>query len=250
MRHGQTIQLRARGFTLIEVLLAVVVFAIVLAAMNGVFFGALRLRNKAHEAFDTALPLQQTVGIIKRDLEGIMLPGGKFSGQFQTSPTTSSSTSTGSSTSAGSSTADLTGERVSPDIYTCSGYIDDTSPWAEVQKVAYFLAEPTNSTATAPGKDLVRSITHNLLPVLTDDPVQQPLLSGVESFALTYYDGTSWTETWDSTTATNLPNAIKVQITLAQEKNQRSTLAPIEFIVPVMVQRRTNSTQQATGGSQ
>ena len=244
MRHGQTIQRRARGFTLIEVMLAVVVFAIVLGAINTVFFSALRLRNKAHEAFDTALPLQQTVGIIKRDLEGIMLPGGKFSGQFQTSPTTSSSTSTGSSA------ADLTGERVSPDIYTCSGYIDDTSPWADVQKVAYFLAEPTNSTATAPGKDLVRSITHNLLPVLTDDPVQQPLLSGVESFALTYYDGTSWTETWDSTTATNLPNAIKVQITLAQEKNQRSALAPIEFIVPVMVQRRTNSTQQATGGSQ
>ena len=77
-----------------------------------------------------------------------------------------------------------------------------------------------------------------------------PLLSGVENLALTYYDGTSWTETWDSSTTTNLPVAIKVDITLAEAKGARSTLAPIEFIVPVMVQRRTNSTQQATGGGQ
>lgn len=227
------IQRPARGFTLIEVLLAVAVFAIVLAAINTVFFGALRLRNKTNKAFEIALPLQQTVGIVKRDLDGIMLPGGLLSGQLQTTVTTLDS-ATGS-----------LGLRVSPDIFTCTGIIDDTSPWAEVRKVAYFLVMPTNDT---PGKDLIRSITHNLLPVTTDEPAQQWLMSGVEKMALQFYDGLTWTETWDSTTATNLPRAIKVQITLAQADNSRSTLAPVEFIVPVMVQARTNSTQQATGG--
>src|SRR5688572_5904097 len=38
------------AFTLLEVLIAVVTFGIVLAAMNAVFYGALRLRNKTTEA--------------------------------------------------------------------------------------------------------------------------------------------------------------------------------------------------------
>ena len=46
------------GFTLLELLLAVAAFALVLAAINGVFYGALRLRNKTVAGFDDSLPLQ------------------------------------------------------------------------------------------------------------------------------------------------------------------------------------------------
>jgi len=231
MRH------HACGFTLIEVLLAVAVFAIVLAAINTVFFGALRLRNKTHDAFEIALPLQQAVGIIKRDLGGIMLPGGTMTGQFQTTPTNN-----------GGASIDFIGLRVSPDIFTCTGLIDDTSPWAEVQKVTYFLADPTNN---ATGRDLIRSISRNPLPLnTTEEPEQQWLLGGIERMALQFYDGRAWTETWDSTLTTNLPMAIKVQIALAGQNSQRSLLAPIEFIVPVMVQPRTNTAATASGGGQ
>src|SRR5947207_14101285 len=56
--HGRT-----RGFTLLELLIAVAVFAIVLAAINAVFYGALRLRNKTTEAIKEALPMQQALAI-------------------------------------------------------------------------------------------------------------------------------------------------------------------------------------------
>ena len=231
------IRREARGFTLIEVLLAVAVFAIVLAAINTVYFGALRLRNKTHDAFEIALPLQQAVGIIKRDLGGIMLPGGTMTGQFQTTPTNNSDAN-----------IDFIGLRVSPDIFTCTGIIDDTSPWTELQKVTYFLADPTNN---ATGRDLIRAISRNPLPLNTvaDEPEQQWLMGGVERMALQFYDGRTWIETWDSSLTTNLPVAIKVQIALAGQNSQRSLLSPIEFIVPVMVQPRTNTTAAATGGS-
>jgi hypothetical protein len=118
------------------------------------------------------------------------------------------------------------------------------SPWAEVQKVAYFLALPTNNAA---GKDLIRSISRNPLPVnVAEEPEQQWLMGGVDSMALQYYDGRAWTEVWDSSLATNLPLAIKVQIALAREDGRRSDQAPIEFIVPVMVQPLTNATASAT----
>lgn len=231
---------RVRGFTLIEVLLAVAVFAIVLGAINTVFFAALRLRNKVSDAYEAALPVQQAIGIIKRDLAGIMVPAGQFSGALQTTPTTVDNTS---------GATVVAGLRVSPDIYTCTGLVDDTSPFAEVQKVAYYLADPTNNTA---GKDLIRSITRNLLPARSEQPVEQWLMSGVESMAFLYFDGTTWADTWDSVATTNLPMAIKVQISRATEQKNISTLAPIEFIVPIMVQVRTNSASSTTtsGGSQ
>jgi len=226
-----SVVLRPSGFTLIEVLLAVAVFSIVLAAINSVFFAALRLRNRSYAAFDKALPIQQAIAIVKRDLEGIMFPGGPLAGSFQTT-----------STNLDPFSASI-GLRVSPDFSTTSGYADSYSPWSEVQKVAYFLAPSTNNSV---GKDLIRSVHHNLLPVMTDEPVKQWLMGGVESMGLSYFDGLVWTEVWDSSTATNLPKAIKVQISLVQDVGRRTVLAPVELIVPVLVQGVTNST--TTGG--
>ena len=233
MMPGLPVQRRPRGFTLIEILLAVAVFAIVLTAINTVFFGALRLRNKTNEAFETALPLQQAVAIITRDLEGIVMPGGTLFGPMQSTPTNTAGM------------VDSICTRVSADLFTNTGLVDDSSPWSEIQKVAYFLAAPTNNTA---GKDLIRSVTHNLLPVNTDDPVQQWLLSGVDKMAMQYYDGMAWIDTWDTTTATNLPTAIKVQIYFLADNSSRTAPTPVEFIVPVVVQPLTNTVTTTAGG--
>ena len=65
-----------RGFTLLELLLATAVAAVVLLAINTVFFGALRLHNTTHEKIDTDLVLQRALGIVRRDLAGLMLPTG------------------------------------------------------------------------------------------------------------------------------------------------------------------------------
>src|SRR6266571_3956497 len=60
----------ARAFTLIEVLLAVSVFAIVLIAINTVFYSALRLRATTARVLDQSAPLQQTLIVLRRDLHG------------------------------------------------------------------------------------------------------------------------------------------------------------------------------------
>jgi len=224
---------RAGGFTLLEVLLAVVIFAIVLVAIHGVFYGAIRLRNKTTDALEEAVPLQHAVAIIKRDLASIVAPGGTLSGQLQTTPV--ANTLTPSAT---------TGQQVSPDFYTATGAINDATPWGDIQKVTYYLAEPTNNAA---GKDLLRSVSRNLLPVLTEQPEQQWLMSGVQDVTFLFYDGTEWVNSWDSTTQeTPLPQAIKVQIQLVTGQTQPVQNSPIEIVVPVDVQARTNQTQQAS----
>lgn len=221
----------ARAFTLIEVLLAVAVFAIVLGAINSVFFGALRLRNKTAETLEAAVPLQQALNTIQRDLEGMMLPGGRFAGTFSTS------------VEGMSNNVAFIGERLTPDIFTTSGSVSDSARWSDAQKVAYFLALPTSSTIPS-GKDLVRQVTANLLPVSVEEPEVQWLMGGVQDMALQYFDGLVWSETWSDT---NLPSAIRVQLTLAAEyRSSAKVPAPIELIVPVLIQASTNSTE--TGG--
>ena len=68
----------ASAFTLLELLIAVVAFAIVLAAINSVFYGAVRLRNKTVESIDAALPIQHALAILRADLSNIVPPGGLF----------------------------------------------------------------------------------------------------------------------------------------------------------------------------
>jgi len=232
---------RNRGFTLLEVLIATAVFAIVLAAMNTVFFGAMRLRNTTTESIEASLPVQQALAIIKRDLSNLVVPGGVLSGSFQTTSITNG----------------LTGHW-SPNFYTATALIDPSSPWAEVQRVTYGLVISTNRNAV--GRDLVRATTRNLLPVLVEDPpVQQRLLGEVQDLRLSYYDGAQWRDSWDSTSAdlgtgrTNtLPQAIKIQIQRSQPASARGAAlaGTLELVVPVVVQARTNQTQQTGGGSQ
>jgi general secretion pathway protein J len=228
------------GFTLLEILIAVTAFAIVLAAINAVFYSALRLRTKAHESFENAVPLQRALSIIKRDLENIVLPGGTLSGSLQTTPTANLSMN---SSGGAAGTASTTPGQVGPNFFTASGIIDETSPFAEVQRVSYALLDSTNGGF---GRDLFRSVSRNLLPSLEGEPLLQPLVGGVQALAFLYYDGSQWRDSWDTTVGdartglTNvLPQAIKVQLALASQ-GTRSELNPVELVVPLTLQARTN----------
>ena len=196
------------------------------------------LRNGITESLEQALPAQHALSVIQRDLANLAVPGGTLSSVFQTASITN-----------------VVGGQSSPDFYTTTGLIDQTSPWAEIQRVSYVLMDPTDRGAV--GKDLVRTVARNLLPPTADEqPAQQWLMGGVQGVTFYYYDGTQWRDSWDSTTAdrttgltNNLPQAIKVQIQLASQQTGRalSVAAPIELVVPIVVQARTNRTQQASG---
>ena len=228
-----------RGFTLLELLLAILVFSIVLGAIHVVFFSAFKLRNKTSDAIERSLPLQQTLDIIRRDLANLVPPGGTFSGALQSTPTASTATGMGGSPSQGN-----LGN--GPLFYTTVGIVDDNAPWGEVECVSYNLAPTTNNE---PGMDLFRSVTRNLLPVTQAQTANQFLMSGVDAITFQYYNGTAWQSTWDSTQVNpttgltnNLPTAIKVDLQLHNDNYAAGIPAPVEMVVPIMVVARTNVT--------
>ncbi|HVV73992.1 MAG TPA: prepilin-type N-terminal cleavage/methylation domain-containing protein, partial [Verrucomicrobiae bacterium] len=85
----------AVGFTLIELILAVGIFAIVMVAINTAFFAALRLRQHSSDALEESLPLDHALSVLRQDLVNAVPPGGVLAGDFRSG--------TGGASSGGSS---------------------------------------------------------------------------------------------------------------------------------------------------
>ena len=173
--------------------------------------------------------MDQALTILRRDLQCAVPPepNGVMTGDFKA----------GNVTSLGLS------QPVDVEIFTATGALHDNEPWGDIQRVTYELKDP--AARTAAGRDLVRSITRNLLSSTTLDVEDQPLLSGVESIKFSCFDGTQWLDTWDTTDTTtadtNLPVAVRVLIQMAGNNTDNTRPQPIQILVPIDSQSRTNT---------
>jgi general secretion pathway protein J len=225
VRNPKTAQTGA--FTLIELLLGIGIMAIVLIAINAVFFSTMRLRESVTNAVNETLPIQQAISIVRRDLQGAVPPAtdGIMTGDFRV----------GGVTTAGVGTpADI-------ELYTTTGTLRENEPWGEIQKVTYQLRQSANREV--PGKDLFRSVTRNVLATMVPQPEDQFMMGGIESIQFSCFDGSGWYDTWDSTVTTNLPSAVRVRILMANPGGS-GTPRPIEMLVPIDSQSRTNQAVQ------
>jgi len=228
--HGRFI--RCDGFTLLEVMLAMAVCAIALAAINGMFFSALRLRDTTLRAVDESQPAQLALSTIRRDLASAMSPttNGYMTGDFRVGDITSMGLN----------------QNVSIEMYTTTGALRDDEPWGEVQRVTYEL-RPSTGAVGVRGQDLVRSVTRDLLATITPVPEDQWMLGHVQNLTFDCYDGTQWRNTWDTTSGdTNLPIAVRVTIQLAGEgPDDPHAREPIVLLVPIDSLARTNQVPSA-----
>jgi type II secretion system protein J len=225
-----------KAFTLIEMLLAVAICAIVLLAINGVFATAVRLRDKTTERVEESLPINRALDILCRDLKGTVGPGGYLAGDFRCG-VQATGASMGLSGEAGSAGLDF---------YTSTGAIADKAPWGDLQEVFYELKAPSDRNQA--GMDLVRCINRNLLAMATQTPEIQWLMGGVQTLEFDCYDGTQWRSTWDTSAGdTNLPVAVRVRIQLAARPGEDAGVSqPLEMLVPLVSQARANLTTTET----
>src|SRR5487761_2416144 len=229
--HASRITHHVRAFTLVEMILAIGVAAIVLIAVNAVLFAALHLRDATSAVVDAAA-LDQTMTFLRRDLQCAVTPTNG------TSKVLSGSFRVGSVPSLG------VPEPVAIEMFTATGALGVNAPWADIQRVSYELKPPADRAAT--GQDLVRSVTRNLLTLTTPEIEDQLMLSGVASIKFSCYDGAQWQDTWDTTgltaVSTNLPLAVRVDIQMAGDNNA----GPVEILVPIDSVSRTNTVLTAS----
>jgi prepilin-type N-terminal cleavage/methylation domain-containing protein len=211
------------AFTLIELVLSLAIAAVVLAAINAVFFGALHLRASTVAVAEQTLPVERAVETIKNDLASIRPPSTNgYIGPMGTDATAVGMT-----------------RPLLLELFTSSAHISDDVPWGDVQKIDYWLQPPTNPAAGATGMDLIRGVTRNLLASTPESPEPHRLLGNLQNLRFSYFDGTNWNDTW-SVTLSNVPIAIKVFLTFTKPADGAPASPPFQFVVPVITQLSTN----------
>ena len=124
---------------------------------------------------------------------------------------------------------------------TSTGALSDYEPWGKVQRVTYTLRASMNRNSIG-GKDLIRSVTRNLLATAQDQPYEQLLLTDARQVQLMFYDGIQWRNYWDSTTETStLPKGIKIEVDFAPDSDRRTNIS-LQVTVPILLQAPTNTT--------
>jgi type II secretion system protein J len=227
MRRGHRI-----GFTLLEVLASVSMFAVIMAALLGAFHITMNMRENAYKRIEEGLPKHYVADIIKRDFASAAAPAGVLAGPF-----------IGESEEVSSVRLDTV------EFFSASGMIDQENPWSELQMVQYYLLEPENEGS---GLDFTRAVTWNLLPLDEEDPDEQRLLAGVRSLTLEYYDGEVWEDTWDSTLQdSQAPSAVRMLIEfepegdVEDEEEDEEAVAPSPLEIVVAIESRAIISEDA-----
>jgi len=240
-----------RAFTLIEVLLTIAIFAVILAAIDGVLFAALRLQNHAEDAVGDVLPAGRAIEFIKRDIAGIVPMNNSTNSSTNDSSSSSSSSSTNSAAAATnfvigpvvggtySGTNSLQGAGLSGviklEMFTATGVAGDGDHWCEIERVDYSLQPSVNRSRNEGGFDLVRCVSHNPFTFNPEIPDLKRLIGGLQDMQVTFFDGTNWQGSWgnpDTVGTSNLPTAIKIKLYYYADRNTTAR-SPLELLYPV-----------------
>jgi len=228
-------RIEGRAFTLLELLVATAIFALLIAALYAALFGGVRLRETAWKDFEAGVDRDQVGHILADDLNHIVVPAGILAGPLL------------------GQTATNDRERADRlEFYSTTGAVTEKEPWGEIQKIEYFLEESTDDT-DGEGYDFVRRVQRDLLAtVVEQDDVPGPewrLLSGVTALTIQYYDGLQWVDSWDTTTVENEnPEGISLRLDLAPDADGRIR-PPLEIVCESAQQPRPTASPSGGGGS-
>ena len=198
------------GFTLIEILVASVAFAMIVLVIKVTLLSSLELRERGQSRMDKLNTHMRVMEVIEKDLRQCLLTETKFAQNFK-----------GDTLNGGVLRTDQL------EFYTLSGVTLTNLPWGNLQKVRYYLEQPMSEgrKELSEGLTLYREVTRDLNPSVQDIILPQAIANRVSSLAFQYYDGEFWQENWDSTVdESKLPVAVRVRVEFlldeAQNKNR------------------------------
>tara|TARA_B110000438_G_C15821326_1_gene654623 strand:- start:13359 stop:14051 length:693 start_codon:yes stop_codon:yes gene_type:complete len=178
----------SKGFTLLEVLIAIAIFSVISMASFSIFETVLNSDTVTKERTDRINELQRGFLIIERDMLQIARRSVRLNGE---APQTGFlHTDTESYTTSEQAIAFVRHGWTNPGLLL---------PRSDMQSVAYQLNENT-----------VERVHFNFVDaVLGEEPKVRPLISKVENLSFEFYDGKKWQKTRQGD---NLPQAIAIEL--------------------------------------
>ncbi|MEN6426780.1 MAG: type II secretion system protein GspJ [Phycisphaerales bacterium] len=195
------------GFTLLELLVAMVLMVVVASCLYTALYVGFRAHRSALQAVEPTLQALNAIELLKEDIQGVLPPGdsNSLAGAF-----------------VGEDSGGVKGvDADSIEFYTTHVYTGDESVSGGIGKISLLLeeedAEDRQRNYTT--YKLVREVTTNLLARKEPEPVEQVLCRDVVSLNLRYYDGEDWLDGWDSSEdANSLPQAVEIDIEIAYHR--------------------------------
>jgi type II secretion system protein J len=191
---------RARAFTLLELMLAL----IIVAALVPVLYDSLRVgfREKAaaEAAVEPVRSMEIAMDLLRQDLGDAVAPSASTSsleGPFE---------GTDGKDDRGCDADDL-------QFYSMAeSPVHDTNN-GEIKSIELAVVTAPNGQHV-----LIRKVIRDLISDQAPNPDVEVICRGIDGFNLRYFDGTAWTDTWDSTAEDNtLPAAVEVTLTLDRD---------------------------------
>jgi len=235
---------RASGFTLIEILAASLIAAMILIAIYGIFQRTVKTRDNAVVRIHEARQRERAVNIIRNDLRNAFLSGGVLANAMEGGVQNQKSRFPGYLRFTATTGRNKSGEAYG-DVQQIEYYLSDGTTSGTATSAITPSASTTSDTETA---TLVRALTRDLLS--TDQTAiapEEPLLPRVQTLEFAFYDGQDWQETWQLTgTDSTLPEAIRVRVQQAPASEHLPTPHLLEILVPMTTEAQGATTSSSS----
>lgn len=189
-----------RGFTLLEILIAVVLMGVISAALYGSYFTVLRARERSSLGMEERRELASTIDLLRREIESSVYNRGDKRLRFVVED------------------RDIFGKPASSLEFTTlvpqSNLVRKESGIISVQ---YRLAEKEKRLI------LTRREQDSILAAA--DVVGYPQMERISSFLVECYDGSKWVRSWDTGLNMSLPKEIRITVQIEEQGK------PVEFSV-------------------
>lgn len=180
------------GFTLLEVLIAVVLLGILSAALYGSYFSVIRARDRASSGMESRRELGTTLDLIRREVSSALYNNTDTRLHFVVEDRDNFGVP--------SSTLELT---------TLTRSSGQTRSESGVVVVSYKMVQKNNK------RILVRQ-ERDLFSEETATP-EYPQMEHIRSFLVECYDGSKWVKSWDTGMNFRLPGSVRVTVEIEEE---------------------------------
>lgn len=182
---------RQAGFTLLELLLALALLAILVAALYGSYFALFKGREAASAGMESRRELRTSLDLLRRELGGVLYRRGDKRFHFVVED------------------RDLYGKPASMVSFVAVAPPEaGGSAVSDQVDVRYRIVENEKQMVlTREAKDL-----H-----FTGDPLRYPQLEKVEGFLVECRSGDKWVKSWDTAINMSLPAAVRITVTVMED---------------------------------